>query len=123
MKKFFIAFLFVVATFSSQTAFAWDGHRGGYDRGWNRPVYHNDYGHRGNYGRYDDYRSHHHSGDDFLFGVLAGTIAGVIISQPPSAYYNYDPPVYPRRCRTEWRPVDLYDRFGRQLGQNVTVCE
>lgn len=122
MKKIFTALFFVVVTLSSQTAFAWDGHRdGGYDRGWNhpRPIYNN----------YDG--GHHHGGrysgkNDFLYGVLAGTIAGVIIAQPPPPYYSspqiyYSPP--PPRCWTEWRPVNLYDRFGRQLGQNVTICQ
>lgn len=121
--KIFTALFFVVVTLSSQTALAWDGHRGGgYDRGWNhsRPIY-NNYG-----------GGHHHGGrhsgkKDFLYGVLAGTIAGVIIAQPPPPYYYSPPQIYysppPPRCWTEWRPVNLYDRFGRQLGQNVAICQ
>lgn len=124
MKKIFLASLFIVATFSSQTAFAWDGHghRGGDDYRWSRP--HSVYG--GGWG--NNYGGRHHGGnDDFLYGVLAGTIAGVMIAQPPPAYYSYPQPVYPvspQRCWTEWRPVHgLYDQFRRQLGQNITVCE
>lgn len=119
MKKIFTALFFVVVTLSSQTAFAWDGHRdGGYDRGWNhpRPIY-NNYG-----------GGHHHGGrhkNDFLYGMIAGTITGMAIAQPPPPYYYSPPQIYysppPPRCWTEWRR--LYDGFGRQFNQAVTFCQ
>lgn len=120
MSKFF-ALLVVLSSiiFSAESALAGDWRGGGGHHGWSYP--HSGYG-----GHYSNHHGHRGGKNDFLYGVLAGTMAGVILSQPP--IYSQSPPTYypspPRRCWEEWRPAyGLYDRHGRQLGQNITVCE
>lgn len=125
MNKFFALLMVVFSLTVAETALAGDWGRGrGDHHGWSRPHY--DGGRGNHHGGYHGGRHHGGGGkNDFLYGVLAGTIAGVIIAQPPPAYYPPQPvyQVPPQRCWTEWRPAyGLYDRYGNQLGQNVTVC-
>lgn len=125
MSKFFGALLFVAVTLSSQTAFAWDGHRGGYDRG-SYPVY-NDYGggRHHNYGdrHYGHHSGGHHNNRDLWLGLAIGTGIGIIASQPPT-YYSSPPVYYQQSVRhCWWEPEYRLDRYGNIIAKReVEVC-